>query len=156
MCVLICVFLSLLSLLLSVWHPFIKVDGFGPKQRTLVICATNRKQDLDSALVRRFDLSLRFDPPGQEGRQAIFARYAQQLPVSELGALAGMTEGMAGRDIKELCQQAERRWASKMLRKLVTVNTPSFAEYVEAAQNRQQHMSGVGDGGVGRDVTRDA
>ncbi|CAM9719179.1 unnamed protein product, partial [Heterosigma akashiwo] len=40
-----------------------RIEGFrGGGQNTLV-CATNRRQDLDAALLNRYDLTLRFDLP---------------------------------------------------------------------------------------------
>ena len=61
-----------------------KVEGFSPKQRTIVICATNRKRDLDPALLSRFDLAIRFNTPPTKARVAIFRRYAQHLSTTEL------------------------------------------------------------------------
>ena len=53
-------------------------------------------------------------------RQEILRTYAQQLTDDDLEKLAAATPGMSGRDLRDVCEQAERRWASKarfMIRK---------------------------------------
>lgn len=49
-----------------------KIDSFESDGEVLVICATNRKKDLDPALVSRIDLSIRFDLPDANTRSMIF------------------------------------------------------------------------------------
>ena len=45
-----------------------KIDSFESDGEVLVICATNRKKDLDPALVSRLDLSIRFELPDASTR----------------------------------------------------------------------------------------
>lgn len=40
--------------------------------------------------------------------------YAQQLEGEELQKLAAACEGMSGRDLRDVCEQAERRTASQV------------------------------------------
>lgn len=49
-----------------------QMDGFatGEQKRVVVLGATNRKQDLDPALLSRFDASIRFQLPSQDCRCA--------------------------------------------------------------------------------------
>ncbi len=61
-----------------------KIDSFESEGEVLVICATNRKKDLDPALVSRTDISIRFDLPDAKTRSEIFKRYARQLSDAEL------------------------------------------------------------------------
>ena len=42
-----------------------EIEGFDDSKRTVVIGATNRKGDLDSALLSRFDMSVTFGKWGQ-------------------------------------------------------------------------------------------
>ena len=58
------------------------IEGFRDREenKNVLICATNRKQDLDSALLSRFDVAIKFDLPTKEARKAIFSRYAKHLP----------------------------------------------------------------------------
>ena len=51
-----------------------KMEGFEENQKTTILCATNRKKDLDAALLSRFGLSITFTLPDQAARQAIFQR----------------------------------------------------------------------------------
>jgi len=61
-----------------------KIDGFESEGNVLVICATNRKKDLDPALISRTDMSIRFELPDEKTRAQIFSRYAKQLKEDEL------------------------------------------------------------------------
>ena len=45
-----------------------KIDSFESDGEVLVICATNRKKDLDPALISRLDLSIRFELPDARTR----------------------------------------------------------------------------------------
>lgn len=45
-----------------------QMDGFGPQSRSIIIGATNRRQDLDPALLSRFDASVTFGYPSEECR----------------------------------------------------------------------------------------
>ena len=52
--------------------------------------------------------------PGRACRQQILEQYAQHLPAQELQGLAALTSGCSGRDLRDLCEQAERHWAAKV------------------------------------------
>lgn len=109
-----------------------KIDSFESDGEVLVICATNRKKDLDPALISRLDLSIRFELPEADTRAQIFQRYAKQLSESELQRLGDMSHHLSGRDIADICKDAERKWASKYIRKEVTTISPSIDVYLEA------------------------
>lgn len=49
-----------------------KIDSFESTTNVLLICATNRKQDLDPAIISRLDLSVKFELPDQLSRSAIY------------------------------------------------------------------------------------
>ena len=79
-------------------------------RRSLVVGATNRKQDLDAALLSRFDMVLTYDLPNKDTRAAIFKRYAKQFAQQhdggeEYGVLAEASAGLSCRGIKEVCEQ---------------------------------------------------
>lgn len=97
-----------------------RMDGFDASDNTALIGATNRRRDLDPALLSRFDVQVHFPPPDATARAAIFARYARHLPDAELDLLAGASDGCSGREILDVCRQTERRWASIMLRRGIT------------------------------------
>lgn len=69
-----------------------KIDSFESSTNVLLICATNRKIDLDPAMLSRIDLSVTFSLPDKQSRVEIFKRYAKHLSDSELYQLASHTE----------------------------------------------------------------
>lgn len=117
-----------------------KIDSFESDGEVLVICATNRKKDLDPALISRLDLSVRFELPDVKTRALIFQRYAKQLSQEELLKLAEISTNLSGRDICDICKDAERRWASKYIRKETTNIIPEFAIYEQCATSRVNQM----------------
>ncbi|XP_021766824.1 nuclear valosin-containing protein-like [Chenopodium quinoa] len=125
-----------------------QIDGFEQDKKVVVIAATNRKQDIDPALISRFDSMIFFGLPDHQNRQKIAAQYAKHLANSELDEFASVTEGLSGRDIRDVCQQAERRWASKVIRnKVINTSTdakegslPPVHEYIESAISRKKTL----------------
>ncbi|KAL4563000.1 hypothetical protein LXL04_027031 [Taraxacum kok-saghyz] len=120
-----------------------QIDGFEQDKKVVVIAATNRKQDLDPALLSRFDSMITFGLPDQQTRQEIAAQYAKHLAKTELAELAAATEEMSGRDIRDVCQQAERRWASKVIRGQAQkdedrASLPPLQEYIDSALERHK------------------
>uniref|UniRef100_A0A1J3CUS1 Proteasome-activating nucleotidase n=1 Tax=Noccaea caerulescens TaxID=107243 RepID=A0A1J3CUS1_NOCCA len=127
-----------------------QIDGFEQDKKVVVIAATNRKQDLDPALISRFDSMIMFDLPDLQTRQEIIAQYAKQLSKPELVQLAQATEAMSGRDIRDVCQGAERTWASKLIRRAKAsgeeqqrVTLPPIQEYLESAEARRKALVSV-------------
>ncbi|CAD8055564.1 unnamed protein product [Paramecium primaurelia] len=118
-----------------------KIDSFESNTNVLLICATNRKQDLDAAMLSRIDLSVKFDLPDQKARQDIFQRYAKHLTDKERDILSQLSNGMSGRNISDICKDAERRWAAKLIRKEVTEQLPSLAQYKETLTQRLNNFA---------------
>jgi len=52
-----------------------RVEGFQGRGNNILIGATNRKEDLDAALISRFDTSIRYQLPDFDTRQAILKRW---------------------------------------------------------------------------------
>ncbi|XP_061340804.1 uncharacterized protein LOC133287254 [Gastrolobium bilobum] len=122
-----------------------QIDGFEQDKKVVVIAATNRKEDLDPALISRFDTMITFGLPDHHTRQEIVSKYAKHLSRPELDELARVTEDMSGRDIRDVCLQAERSWASKIIRGQVYKDgeqtyLPPLQEYIECATNRQEAL----------------
>ncbi|CAJ1962570.1 unnamed protein product [Sphenostylis stenocarpa] len=122
-----------------------EIDGFEQDKKVVVIAATNRKEDLDPALISRFDSIIAFGLPDHRNRQEIASKYAKHLSKAELDELARVTEDMSGRDIRDVCQQAERSWASKIIRGLVPkegekAKLPALQEYIQCARSRQEAL----------------
>ncbi|KAF8086443.1 hypothetical protein N665_0625s0008 [Sinapis alba] len=128
-----------------------QIDGFEQDKKVVVIAATNRKQDLDPALISRFDSMIMFGLPDLQTRQEIIAQYAKQLSKPELVQLAQATEAMSGRDIRDVCQGAERTWASKLIRRAKAdgvkqkVSLPPIQEYLESAEARRKALRSVAE-----------
>eukprot|EP01016_Furgasonia_blochmanni_P044377 TRINITY_DN615_c0_g1_i8.p1 TRINITY_DN615_c0_g1~~TRINITY_DN615_c0_g1_i8.p1 ORF type:complete len:428 (-),score=71.38 TRINITY_DN615_c0_g1_i8:202-1485(-) len=114
-----------------------KIDSFESTTDVLLICATNRKQDLDAAMLSRIDLSIKFELPDKHSRIAIFQRYAKQLAENDLERLAEKSEGMSGRNISDICKDTERRWASKLIRAEVKEKLPDVEQYLESLNSRK-------------------
>lgn len=130
-----------------------EIDGFEQAgARSVVIGATNRAADLDAALLSRFAMSLTFGLPDAPTRREILARYAKQLGDGEARALADRTRGFAGRDLRDACEQAERRWAAKIIRgEAPEGSLPPLSEYLAAVDARAaaKRVGAGGGGGAG-------
>ena len=51
-----------------------------------------------------------------------------------------MAENLSGRDISDICKDAERKWASKYIRGEVKKIEPEISVYIESAKNRLHQM----------------
>lgn len=88
----------------------------------------------------RIDLSIEFAIPDERARLEIWKRYAKHLPEKDLGVLAEKTEGFSGRNIFEVCKDAERRWASKVIRKEVDEDLPVDSQYWFSIDDRKRQQ----------------
>ncbi len=83
-----------------------------PDERIVILGATNRPWNLDSAMLRRFDKRILIPLPDYETRKKIFEITVRKMPnfkIAEdvnLNELAKLTEGYSGDDIKKLCMDA--------------------------------------------------
>ncbi len=87
------------------------MDGFAKTQGVIVLAATNRPDHLDPALRRpgRFDREVQFRVPNASGRLEILEVLTRSMPLERsvhLGAIADLSVGMVGADLKALCQKA--------------------------------------------------
>ena len=88
-----------------------EMDGFNNNDGVLIIAATNRKDVLDSALLRpgRFDRIINVPLPDKESRKKIFqvhSRSKQLNPDIEYDFLAELSGGFSGAQIKNLINEA--------------------------------------------------
>ncbi len=120
-----------------------KIDGFESDGEVLLICATNRRKDLDPALLSRLDISIKFDLPDERMRSLIFQRYAKHLSQKELETLGRLSNEMSGRDIADVCKDAERRWAAMYIRKERMQLLPDIEIYAKCLEQRMGNMKGV-------------
>ncbi|MFP4169144.1 MAG: ATP-dependent zinc metalloprotease FtsH [Desulfonatronovibrionaceae bacterium] len=88
-----------------------ELDGFEETQDVIVMCATNRPDILDQALLRpgRFDRRIIVDLPNTKDRKEILSVYGQNKkfdPDVDLDRLARGTPGFSGADLENLLNEA--------------------------------------------------
>eukprot|EP00814_Leptocylindrus_danicus_P016471 CAMPEP_0116021950 /NCGR_PEP_ID=MMETSP0321-20121206/10695_1 /TAXON_ID=163516 /ORGANISM="Leptocylindrus danicus var. danicus, Strain B650" /LENGTH=672 /DNA_ID=CAMNT_0003492925 /DNA_START=1 /DNA_END=2019 /DNA_ORIENTATION=- len=107
-------------------------DGLtsSPRDRVIVMGATNRPFDIDSAFRRRLAKSFYVGLPGYEGRIAVLQALLRGIPLSSdfnLARIAEITDGYSPSDLKELLRSAAliplREEMARMSN--MGINTPS-------------------------------
>lgn len=110
----------------SVLHPYAnqtinqllaEMDGFHKNEGVIVLGATNRRDDLDKALLRpgRFDVEVQVPIPDLAGRKEIFDYYLGKVKAGDdvdKNVLSRGTTGFTGADIKNVTNQAALRAAA--------------------------------------------
>lgn len=91
----------------------VEMDGFAPSDGVVVIAATNRPEDLDTALRRpgRFDRTVTVGLPTAQGRAAILRLHAgrKQVPLHtdvDFDRLARLLPGASGAELSNLINEA--------------------------------------------------
>ncbi|GJN31453.1 hypothetical protein PR202_gb19853 [Eleusine coracana subsp. coracana] len=90
------------------------------KERVLVLAATNRPFDLDDAVVRRLPRRLMVNLPDSSNRRKILSVILAKEDLADdvdLEAIANLTEGYSGSDLKNLCITAAHRPIREILEK---------------------------------------
>ena len=131
-----------------------KIEGFKNNSKNIFICATNLRNDIDKALLSRFNIIITFDLPDESTRKLIFSKYAKHLNMRDLSNLAEMSNEMSGRDIKEICEQTEREFASELIRKNANnyssnnkvydnklPNTQNYTDVLKKKKKMLQHLT---------------
>ncbi|XP_011645154.1 ATP-dependent zinc metalloprotease YME1 homolog isoform X3 [Pogonomyrmex barbatus] len=108
----------------SVLHPYAnqtinqllsEMDGFRQNEGVIVLGATNRRKDLDKALMRpgRFDVEIYVNKPDYFGRKEILDLYLSRILTHEVDTvyLARCTRGFTGADLESMVNQAALRAA---------------------------------------------
>ncbi|KAK7495704.1 hypothetical protein BaRGS_00013151, partial [Batillaria attramentaria] len=88
-----------------------EMDGFTQNEGVIVLGATNRRDNLDQALLRpgRFDVEVRVFPPDLKGRKEIIEYYVSKIkkdPDIDAEILARGTTGFTGADLENMVNQA--------------------------------------------------
>ncbi|CAL8329423.1 unnamed protein product [Merluccius merluccius] len=90
----------------------LEFDGVqsGQEERLLVMGATNRPQELDEAVLRRFAKRVYVAPPTEQTRflllKTLLGNHGNPLSQKELRHLARLTEGYSGSDLTSLAKDA--------------------------------------------------
>lgn len=89
-----------------------EMDGFNDNSEIIVMAATNRKDMLDSALLRpgRFDRHIHISLPDKYSREQILQLYLKEKKRKEkninITIIAELTDGFSGADLKNLINEA--------------------------------------------------
>jgi len=88
-----------------------EMDGFHSKKEVKIMGATNRLDMLDPALLRpgRFDRVIEIPLPDVEARKKIFTIHTKKMNMEkkvDVNALAELSDGLTGADIKAVCMEA--------------------------------------------------
>jgi len=89
----------------------VEMDGFDERTSVIVLAATNRPDVLDPALRRpgRFDRDVSVGLPDLQGRRGILGIHTRSLVLDQdvdLDRVAGITMGMSGAQLANLCNEA--------------------------------------------------
>ncbi|PIA44436.1 hypothetical protein AQUCO_01700199v1 [Aquilegia coerulea] len=101
------------------------------KERVLVLAATNRPFDLDEAVIRRLPRRLMVNLPDAANREKILRvvlAKEEMAPDVDLGAVANMTDGYSGSDLKNLCVTAAHCPIRELLEKEKKEKSLALAE----------------------------
>lgn len=104
----------------SQMHPFAnhtvnqmltEMDGFAKNSGVIVLGATNRRENLDDALLRpgRFDVEVNVPLPDAKGREDILRLYLARVKIApelDVKVVAKGTPGFSGADLENLVNQA--------------------------------------------------
>jgi cell division protease FtsH len=112
-----------------------EMDGFSSGEGVIVIAATNRPDVLDSALLRpgRFDRQVIVQAPDKNGREAILKVHTRNIALADdvtLRALASVTPGLVGADLRNLVNEAT---LSAARRGMEAVHHKDFMDALEKA-----------------------
>ncbi|XP_054280074.1 ATP-dependent zinc metalloprotease YME1L-like isoform X2 [Macrosteles quadrilineatus] len=92
-----------------------EMDGFHQNEGVIVLGATNRREDLDKALLRpgRFDVEVNVPAPDYSGRKEILTMYLGRIRSKnvDVDILARGTTGFTGADLENMINQAALRAA---------------------------------------------
>ena len=103
----------------------VEMDGIQELKDVLVIGATNRKEIIDSALLRpgRFDIHMEIGYPDIGSRKEIFKIHLSKRPTDpsiNYDYLATISEGLTGGDIKLICDEAAMCLTRECIKKEAT------------------------------------
>jgi transitional endoplasmic reticulum ATPase len=118
----------------------VEIDGIGSHPGVFVIGATNRPDILDQAITRggRLSRTIWIPLPDLDGRASILELNTRRMPLGDvdLRAVARVTEGFSGGDLKAVCQQAA---ISALMRTSARSGHPKASE----AQVRLEDFAGA-------------
>jgi SpoVK/Ycf46/Vps4 family AAA+-type ATPase len=130
-----------------------ETDGLNDKGKQLhlyVIGATNKPWTLDPPFLRRFSKRILIPLPDTDARMAQFRLYTAPLTLAEdvsLEALAKLSEGYSGSDIKDICQGVQLRVVRELFKsgnaldKQTMTRPITVADFKEIMRTRRPSVS---------------
>jgi SpoVK/Ycf46/Vps4 family AAA+-type ATPase len=130
-----------------------ETDGLADKGKNLhlyVIGATNKPWQLDPPFLRRFSKRILVPLPENDARMMQFKMYTAPLTLDEgvsLEALAKLSEGYSGSDIKDICQGVQLRVvrelfnSGKALDKETQTRPITLGDFKEVMKTRRPSVS---------------
>jgi len=118
-----------------------ELDGFGTTDMVKVICATNRAEQLDPALLRsgRLDRKIEFPHPDEAARERILRIHSGKMKVDNslvnFRELARSTQEMNGAQLKAVCIEAGM---SAIRRDVDAITHADFTEGLNSVLARKQ------------------
>jgi cell division protease FtsH len=124
----------------------VEMDGFEPKEKLIVMAATNRADVLDSALLRpgRFDRRVILELPDRKDRKKILEVHAKEKPLDEdvnLQTIAERTAGFSGADLESLVNEATIMAALANRKKVNQKDMINALEKVMVGPERKSHLA---------------
>jgi cell division protease FtsH len=146
----------------------VELDGFEAREQVIVMGASNRLQDLDTALLRpgRFDRQVLVAAPDLAGREEILLVHTRGKPLADgvdLTSIARQTAGLTGAELENIANEAaifagrlghdviaqsdfedamERVVAGLQQRRVVTEKERRVLAYHEAGHAVLSHLTG--------------
>lgn len=119
-----------------------ELDGIADNKGVIVVAATNRKQDLDTALLSRVTCEFDMGLPDIAQRFEILSGLLQRLPVSSLdyGYLAELTEGWSQRTLAGLKGELVDKLA---LEEIMVVTTHVVEALIKEHSQQTSHQVGT-------------
>ncbi|PIN93383.1 AAA family ATPase [Candidatus Pacearchaeota archaeon CG10_big_fil_rev_8_21_14_0_10_31_24] len=121
------------------------MDGLKSRGQVVVMAATNRPEDIDSALRRpgRFDRELKINPPDEKGRKEILRIHTRGMPLEKdvnFDEIANRTIGYTGADLEVLCKEAALKAIRPHFSKLKDFNDKVPTEELEKIKVSRIHF----------------
>jgi hypothetical protein len=106
-----------------------------------IVGTTNKPQNLDGAIRRRFKNEIDFPLPTHESLVKIYQHYAKQLPMGAVKKLAERSGGFSPYDVLCVCDNAEKRFIADFLENPSLKGTlPDVKYYIQSLE-----IAGIGD-----------
>ncbi len=124
----------------------VEMDGFEPKEKVIVMAATNRPDVLDHALLRpgRFDRRVMLELPDRPDRLKILTVHAGKKPLASevaLSVIAERTAGFSGADLESLMNEGAIMATLANRKEIVQQDLINALEKVMVGPERKSHLA---------------